>query len=251
MSGLVLVFDLDDTLYPERQFALSGFEAAGRWAAAELGVEGLAADMTRLLDDGHLGQLFRMALAEKMPEHSPEHLAGLLEAYRDHEPELALFDDAGWALAHFAGQAKLGLITDGTHRVQAKKVAALGIAPHFREIVFTDALGGRAFSKPHPKSYELVEAALGADGPPPRLHRRQPRQGLHRAERARLDQHHGASARAPPHPRRRPGRGRRRAAAHHRLAHRAARRARAVRLARRHALCDIVRQRGSDALAST
>ena len=30
MSGLVLVFDLDDTLYPERQFALSGFEAAGR-----------------------------------------------------------------------------------------------------------------------------------------------------------------------------------------------------------------------------
>jgi len=164
MSGLVLVFDLDDTLYPERQFALSGFEAAGRWAATELGVEGLAADMTRLLDDGHLGQLFRMALAEKMPEHSPEHLAALLEAYRDHEPELALFDDAGWALSHFAGQAKLGLITDGTHRVQAKKVAALGIAAHFREIVFTDALGGRAFSKPHPKSYELVEAALAEEG---------------------------------------------------------------------------------------
>ena len=32
MSHLVLVFDLDDTLYPERQFALSGFQAAGRWA---------------------------------------------------------------------------------------------------------------------------------------------------------------------------------------------------------------------------
>ena len=40
MSDLVLVFDLDDTLYPEREFALSGFRAAGRWAAAELGVEG-------------------------------------------------------------------------------------------------------------------------------------------------------------------------------------------------------------------
>ena len=55
MSGLVLVFDLDDTLYPERQFALSGFAAAGRWAEAELGIAGLAADMTRLLDGGHLG----------------------------------------------------------------------------------------------------------------------------------------------------------------------------------------------------
>ena len=47
---------------------------------------------------------------------------------------------------------------------QARKVAALGIAPHFREIVYTDALGGRTFSKPHPRSYELVEAALGAAG---------------------------------------------------------------------------------------
>ena len=63
--------------------------------------------MTRLLDDGHLGQLFRMALAEKLPDHQPEHLAGLLEAYRDHEPELALFDDAGWALDRFAGRPSL------------------------------------------------------------------------------------------------------------------------------------------------
>jgi putative hydrolase of the HAD superfamily len=164
MSDLVLVFDLDDTLYPERQFAHSGFQAAGRWAEAELGIAGLGADMTRLLDEGHLGQLFRMALAAKLPDHTPEHLAGLLEAYRSHQPQqLALFDDAAWALEHFAGQAKLGLITDGTHRVQAKKVEALGIAPRFRQIVFTDALGGRAFSKPHPKSYEIVEAALGGD----------------------------------------------------------------------------------------
>jgi putative hydrolase of the HAD superfamily len=164
MSGLVLVFDLDDTLYPERQFALSGFAAAANWAEAELGIAGLAADMTRLLDRGHLGELFRIALTERLPEHRPEHLAGLLEAYRNHEPQLALFDDASWALRHFSGQAKLGLITDGTHHVQAKKVKALGIAPHFQEIVYTHALGGRAFSKPHPMSYEKVEQALAAKG---------------------------------------------------------------------------------------
>jgi putative hydrolase of the HAD superfamily len=48
--------------------------------------------------------------------------------------------------------------------MQAKKVTALGIAAHFREIVYTDALGGRAFSKPHPRSYELIEQALGGQG---------------------------------------------------------------------------------------
>jgi putative hydrolase of the HAD superfamily len=164
VSDLVLVFDLDDTLYPERQFALSGFAAAGRWAEAELGVAGLAAVMTRLLDEGHLGQLFRIALAEKHPHHTHEDLAALLEAYRNHEPVLALFEDAAWALSHFTGKARLGLITDGTHSMQARKVAALGIAAHFQEILYTHALGGREFAKPHPRSYEMVEQALAGEG---------------------------------------------------------------------------------------
>lgn len=164
MREPVLVFDLDDTLYPERQYALSGFKAAGRWAAAELGIEGLAEEMTRLLDDGHLGGLFRMALASKRPDHLPEHLDGLLQAYRGHEPELELFEDAHWALANFAARGKLGMITDGTHGMQERKVAALGIAGHFHEIVYTHALGGRAYSKPHPRSYELIEQALGGEG---------------------------------------------------------------------------------------
>jgi putative hydrolase of the HAD superfamily len=163
MSELILVFDLDDTLYPERQFALSGFAAAGRWAEAELGVAGLAEDMARLLDEGYLGELFGIALAGKLPHHTPEQLTGLIGAYRDHDPELSLFDDAAWALHHFAN-AKLGLITDGTHRMQERKVTALGIAARFREIVYTHALGGRQYSKPHPRSFEVVEAALGGRG---------------------------------------------------------------------------------------
>ncbi|HEU0159099.1 MAG TPA: HAD family hydrolase [Hyphomicrobiaceae bacterium] len=163
MLNLVLVFDLDDTLYPERQFALSGFAAAELWAQTSLGLTGLAADMTRLLDQGHLGQLFRLVLEARMPEHRPEHLAGLLQAYRSHVPSLMLFEDAAWALSHFGGQLRLGLITDGTHSVQRRKVEALGVARRFREIVYTDALGGRAFAKPHQQSFQMMEAALGGD----------------------------------------------------------------------------------------
>ena len=161
---VILVFDLDDTLYPERQFALSGFAAAERWAEATLGLTGLAADMLRLLDEGHLGQLFGRALAERMPDHRPEHLTGLREAYRNHLPSLTLFDDAAWALSHFGAQLTLGLITDGSHGVQRRKVEALGVARHFREIIYTDALGGRAFSKPHQQSFQLMQAALGGAG---------------------------------------------------------------------------------------
>jgi putative hydrolase of the HAD superfamily len=161
----ILVFDLDDTLYPERQFALSGFRAAERWATAELGLEaGLAEEMTRLLDQGHLGKLFGMALAARLPDHRPEHLQALVAAYRDHEPELALFADAQWALEHFRARGPLALITDGTPAVQARKVAALAIAPFFQQTVFTGAFGGRAFHKPHPKGYQIVEEGLASAG---------------------------------------------------------------------------------------
>jgi putative hydrolase of the HAD superfamily len=164
MHHPVLVFDLDDTLYPERQFAVSGFEAAARWAQANLGIDGLADQLLQLLDQGHLGNAFTIALARRRPDHRPEDLAGLIEAYRNHDPVLELFADASWALSHFAAQGELGLITDGTHRVQARKVAALRIGGHFAAIVYTDALGGRRFAKPHPEAYCRIEQALGRGG---------------------------------------------------------------------------------------
>lgn len=165
MSRLHVVFDLDDTLYPERQFAVSGFRAAGAWAHAELGLANLAEDMIRLLDAGHLGRLFGLVLEERMPGHHPDHVKALISAYRNAEPDLALFDDAAWALEHYAGHGPLGLITDGTLAMQRKKVQALALEPRFREIVYTDALGeARAYFKPHPMAYEVIEKALGTPG---------------------------------------------------------------------------------------
>jgi putative hydrolase of the HAD superfamily len=166
MSRLCLVFDLDDTLYAERDFAVSAFAAAAGWADRELGLAGLDADMTALLDAGHLGQLFAMALAARKPEHTKAELDGLVRAYRQHAPErLELFGDAADALDRFAPLAKLGLITDGSAEVQAAKVRALGIAPRFRHAILTGALGpSRGYFKPHPLAFERMAAALAGPG---------------------------------------------------------------------------------------
>jgi putative hydrolase of the HAD superfamily len=161
MSGLRVIFDLDDTLYPESAFARSGFRAAGAWADASFGVAGMAAEMERLFGEGHLGPLFRKALARHVPDHDDADLERLVEVYRTHAPEIELYDDAAWALAHYAAAGPIGLITDGTASMQQAKVAALDIAHHFAEIVFTDALGGRSYRKPHPLSFEHMESALG------------------------------------------------------------------------------------------
>ncbi len=165
MNRYTVVFDLDDTLYPERQWALSGFRAAERWAKGALGLDGLAADMSRLLDEGHRGRIFDMVLSERLGDAPPDTVKALVDAYRANVPELTLFDDAQWVLDHLAPHMALGLVTDGEEDLQSKKIAALGIAPRFASLVITGALGAnREFWKPHRKPFETVAAVLPKDG---------------------------------------------------------------------------------------
>ena len=166
-----ILFDLDDTLFAERDFAVSAFREVGRWAAVTHGIAGLDQDMTALLDQGHLGQIFSMALKARLPDHVATDLDALRRQYLSHAPEaLPLFEDASRALDHFGARAdiKLGLITDGTAAVQAAKIKALGIRQRFQHVILTGELGGnRAFHKPHPLAFELMQAALA--GPSDRM----------------------------------------------------------------------------------
>ncbi len=158
-----LIFDLDDTLYAERDFAISGFRAAGLWAKLALDVDGLADDMTRLLDAGHLGVLFRLVLEERGLDVA--HAPNLIGVYREHTPQsLTLYPDAARALTHWSASGPTGLITDGTVAVQRSKVKALAIDHHFDHIIYTHELGGRDFAKPHPKAFETMQAAIGSSG---------------------------------------------------------------------------------------
>ena len=159
---LRVIFDLDDTLYAERTFAHSGFRAAGAWAAAKWRVPNVAEDMQRRLDAGLLGGVFKTSLAQAYPDFTDQDLEMFIDVYRRHKPSLTLFEDAAVALEQCAAHGPLGLITDGTHWVQQSKVAALGIAWRFEKIIYTGALGGRAFHKPHPRAFELMEQALAA-----------------------------------------------------------------------------------------
>ncbi len=160
MSQLVVVFDLDDTLYPERMFAISGFKVAGQWAEAEWGVRGLAEALTRYLDQGHFGRTFELALTERKPNYTENDRQKLIDVWKDHDPVIELHEDAGPVLDHFGARCPMGLITDGQHEVQARKVGALNLAPRFQEVVLTNKLGGREFHKPNPKAFEIMQQSL-------------------------------------------------------------------------------------------
>jgi putative hydrolase of the HAD superfamily len=74
-----------------------------------------------------------------------------------------LLADAQDLLEHLKSRAtKIAVLTDGPEVCQAAKVAALGVAPYAEAMVLTGAYGP-GFSKPHPRGYQDVARATGAD----------------------------------------------------------------------------------------
>jgi putative hydrolase of the HAD superfamily len=156
----IVVFDLDDTLFPEWQFVLSGFRAVDESLRAR-NIQGFYASAEKLFKSGARGNIFDLALAELGHPSDKSLIAELLQTYREHRPTLALFEDARWAIDYFKARGPLGLISDGYQLTQQNKFAALNIADCFKAVVFSDCLG-RDCWKPSPKPYQKIMELIPA-----------------------------------------------------------------------------------------
>jgi putative hydrolase of the HAD superfamily len=147
----VIVFDLDDTLYLERDFVRSGLQAVSRhaapqsrdtffdwlWAVFELGSTDPIAEALRY---------FQLSF--------DKHL--LVDIYRNHVPDLSV----DTSTIRFLMQLKqadhsLGLLTDGRSKTQRNKIVALGLGQMFDEIVVSEEFGS---AKPDEKNYRYFQS---------------------------------------------------------------------------------------------
>ena len=160
-----IVFDLDDTLYPESDFVHSGFVAADAWLRREQGIEGFLERALRLFAAGQRGTIFNQALAELGAPEADALVRRLVAVYREHEPALTLEPAAEAVLAWAESRFELALITDGFAAVQARKIRALDLERRIACRIITDELG-REFWKPHPAAFRKVMEVLPgpADG---------------------------------------------------------------------------------------
>jgi len=161
---MILVFDLDDTLYDESAFVDSGFRAVASMLAPRLDTssDSLHARMTELLDEHGRGEVFDLLLGEHGAAN-PALVHECLATYRAHEPDILLPDPVRAMLGRLAPRG-LYLVTDGDPDVQARKVAALGLAPYFVETYRTGAFG-RAAGKPSLHCFELIREREGCEWP--------------------------------------------------------------------------------------
>jgi len=161
---VIVVLDLDDTLYDEARFVDSGMRAVASFLADRLGEppDRLAGDLRRILARDGRGTVFDTVLAERGVA-DPSLVAACVDAYRGHVPRLTLRDDVR---AMLAGLAPYGpyLVTDGDPAVQQRKIDALGIEPYLAGAYRTWAYG-REFAKPSLHCFELIRARTGVDWP--------------------------------------------------------------------------------------
>ena len=161
---VAVVFDLDDTLYAERDYVLSGFRALGRWLGRSEGIGGFADAAWAEFCAGHRGDIFDRALVRLGVPPTATRIAEMVRRYRSHRPQIRLAPDAERWLARAAGRRPLALITDGPTASQSRKVSALALRDHgFRPILLTDRWG-LAYRKPHERAYRAVERRLGLSG---------------------------------------------------------------------------------------
>lgn len=161
-----LVFDLDDTLYPERAYACSGFAAVAAAFTGRLNpAYDLAARMRELFDTGDRHRVFNVIARECGLADTDPVVRDMITVYRRHRPAIHLFADADAALSRLRPSCRLGLITDGCAVTQHAKIDALDLRRRFDHIIVTDDWG-REFWKPHPRAFEEMSARLAV--PPDR-----------------------------------------------------------------------------------
>lgn len=157
-----VVFDVDDTLYLERDYVRSGFVAVGRWASVELGIEDFFELAWKLFEDGTRGRVFNAVLEELGRSVEADAIAAMVRVYRTHLPEIRLLEDARKCLDRLHRRAPMAGITDGPLESQRAKIDALGLAAWLDPVVCTAALGEQ-FGKPHPRAFEMIQEIHSAE----------------------------------------------------------------------------------------
>jgi putative hydrolase of the HAD superfamily len=157
------IFDLDDTLYPERDYVRSGFRAVGQWAEADLKRSEVIvrAQLQALFEGGFRGDAFQWWLTEQgLPETL---LPEMVRIYREHVPQIAFYPDTQPVLDALKQHYRLGLVTEGRRAGQEAKIQALDLN-RWIEAVLILGEEDRAEWKPSRKPFDRMIGMLSIMG---------------------------------------------------------------------------------------
>jgi len=146
-----VIFDLDDTLYSEKEYVRSGYREVAKF----------------LGNDSYLDRLWEYfeqrkpaidCLLEELNREGEK--TKCLEIYRKHKPNINLYTDAFEKINVLKNKGvKVGIITDGRVEGQWLKIKALKLDELIgnENIIVTDELGGPQFRKPCDIAFRIMQ----------------------------------------------------------------------------------------------
>ncbi len=160
----VVIFDMDDTLYPEIDYVKSGYKHIASYLSNKLNMnaENVYNDLISIFNKNS-NNVFNQLFELYNIKYTTEDIKVLIEEYRNHSPNIKLFDDV---IPYFNNLKKdniqIGLITDGYQNAQRNKIKSLKLENVIDYIIVTDELG-REYWKPHQKSFIMMKEYFNVD----------------------------------------------------------------------------------------
>ena len=145
---MILVFDLDDTLYEEESFVISGFQSVSRYLSTLKSLDQAIEfkKMYKIFKEKGRGNTFNYYLKSN-GIFSVKLLKRIVAVYRTHIPSITMLDEDRKTIETLSNEYAMYLVTDGNKNVQSNKIKALDIEKYFKKIFITHRYGLHA-SKP-------------------------------------------------------------------------------------------------------
>lgn len=146
---MIIIFDLDNTLFDEKEFIKSGFEAVSCFMENSWQIPRRKSliDLESFFNKDGRGRIFDSVL-KKNGHYSKTNVKKCLSIYRTHKPVIHLYPDAERCLKRL-NKLPLYIVTDGNKMVQDKKIEALRLREKIKKVVITYRHGIKN-SKPSP-----------------------------------------------------------------------------------------------------
>ncbi len=155
-----VIFDLDDTLYSQKEFMRSGLRKVAERLPQ---VRNCYNRMCAALEKGEMPIEY---VFKKEKINDPQLLRECLDLFIEHEPTIELYPCVADCFRKLRKQKMyLALVTDGKIVMQRNKIKALDLEKYLDEILVTDELAGHGnvheFRKPNDIAYLIMRKRLG------------------------------------------------------------------------------------------
>ena len=158
-----VIFDLDNTLYPEIEYVKSGFRYVSSYLNSkyDLDEEEIFSQLMSIFEKNGRGKIFDILL-KRLGLFSEENIHLLVYLYRSHNPEIKLYNGVLYVFSKLReSNYQIGMITDGRASVQKNKVKALDLEQYVDIIIYTDKLGAE-YWKPSITPYKIALELLNS-----------------------------------------------------------------------------------------